>query len=123
VWRKLKQIGAILLHDSVWILPANARTQEQLQWLAAEIIELMGEATLAHADLVSGEQGGEIAQRFEDKAAELYQQVLTGLKTKGRDLMALGRQFQHAQALDFFHSELADRARKALLAAKGDKTR
>ena len=36
VWRKLKRLGAILLHDAVWVLPATPSTIEQLQWLAQE---------------------------------------------------------------------------------------
>src|SRR6476659_8841428 len=30
VWRKLKRLGAILLHDSVWVLPPSPRTIEEL---------------------------------------------------------------------------------------------
>src|SRR6266567_9517091 len=36
VWRKLKKLGAVLLHDAVWVLPATAWTREQLQWLSVE---------------------------------------------------------------------------------------
>src|SRR6266516_4776561 len=46
VWRKLKKLGALLLHDAVWVLPATAWTRVQLQWLAVEITELEGEALL-----------------------------------------------------------------------------
>lgn len=42
VWRKLKRLAALLLHDTVWILPATAYTREQFQWLAAEILEMEG---------------------------------------------------------------------------------
>ena len=36
-WRKLKRLGAILLQDAVWVLPATPHTREDFQWLAAEI--------------------------------------------------------------------------------------
>jgi hypothetical protein len=119
VWRKLKQLGALLLHDSVWILPANDRTQEQFQWLVAEIFELQGEAMLARADLLSTGQQNELKKRFLDQAEQVYREVLTGLKKKKRDLTALSKRFQQAQALDFLQSELASRTRQALLAARG----
>ena len=45
VWRQMKQLGAILLQDAVWVLPETPRTREQFQWLAAEISELGGEIT------------------------------------------------------------------------------
>ena len=46
VWRKLKQLGAVLLQDAVWVLPETTRTHEQYQWLSAEITEHGGEATV-----------------------------------------------------------------------------
>ena len=40
VWRKLKRLGALLMHDAVWVLPVTPWTHEQLQWLVVEIGEL-----------------------------------------------------------------------------------
>jgi hypothetical protein len=121
VWRKLKQLGALLLHDSSWVLPANERNREQLQWLTVEIGESKGKATLARAQLLSPDQEQQLVRLFQDQADEAYHEVLTGLKSKKRDLSALSRRFQQAQALDFFHSKLASRTRNALLAARRDK--
>jgi len=28
IWRKLKRLGALLLHDALWVLPATPRTRE-----------------------------------------------------------------------------------------------
>ena len=53
VWRKLKRLGAVLLHDAVWLLPITGYTREQLQWLAAEINEMGGEALLWESHLLS----------------------------------------------------------------------
>ena len=39
VWRKMKQLGAVLLQDAVWVLPESARTREQFQWLAADLLQ------------------------------------------------------------------------------------
>jgi len=122
VWRKLKQLGVLLMHDSVWVLPASDRNQEQLQWLAAEISEWKGEATLARSQLLDADQEQQLVGRFRDQADQVYRQVLADLKKKRCDLTALSRRFQQAQALDFFHSELAARARKALLAAHGEQS-
>jgi hypothetical protein len=120
VWRKLKQLGALLLHDSIWILPANDRTQEHFQWLAAEITELQGEATLARADLLSTAQRNDLTKKFQYQADQVYREVLAGLKKKKRDLISLSKQFQQAQALDFLQSELASPTRQALLEARGE---
>jgi hypothetical protein len=42
VWRRLKRLGAVVLHDSVWVLPADAKTREAFEWLAEEIEEQGG---------------------------------------------------------------------------------
>ncbi|WP_348536809.1 Chromate resistance protein ChrB, partial [Nocardia carnea] len=44
VWRKLKRLGVAQLGDGVVTLPADARTREQLDWIAEEIVDGGGEA-------------------------------------------------------------------------------
>jgi hypothetical protein len=56
VWRKLKRIGALLLHDSAWALPMSSRSLAQFQELAAEIAKLGGDSLLWEARLAVGIQ-------------------------------------------------------------------
>jgi len=44
VWRKLDRLGVARLGDGLVALPADARTREQLEWLADEIVEKGGSA-------------------------------------------------------------------------------
>ena len=44
VWRKLKRLGVAQLGDGLVALPADARTREQLEWIADEIVEAGGTA-------------------------------------------------------------------------------
>ena len=44
IWRRLKRLGAVLIHDAVWMLPADAKTREAFEWLAEEIEEQGGTA-------------------------------------------------------------------------------
>lgn len=46
VWRKLKRLGVGQLGDGVVALPADARTREQLEWIADEIIEGNGTGSI-----------------------------------------------------------------------------
>src|SRR5438309_7180717 len=46
VWRKLKRLGVAQLGDGLVALPADPRTREQLEWVAEEVAEHGGEATL-----------------------------------------------------------------------------
>ncbi len=56
VWRKLKRLGAILLHDAAWAMPMSSRNLAQFQELAAEIAKLGGDSLLWEARLAVGRQ-------------------------------------------------------------------
>src|SRR5882724_5366848 len=79
VWRKLKRLGSILLHDSVWILPPTPYTREQLQWLTAEIVEMTGEAFLWQAQPNSPEQDEPLVQQFIAQSDAAYNEILSAL--------------------------------------------
>ena len=72
IWRRLKRIGAVLLHDSVWVLPTDAKTREAFEWLAEEIEERGGTALTWEAQSLSAEQDRAIVQRFRAEADERY---------------------------------------------------
>ena len=46
VWRHLRRLGVAQIADGVVALPLDARTRERLDWLAEEVIENGGEATV-----------------------------------------------------------------------------
>ena len=122
IWRKLKRLGAILLHSAVWALPATAYTLEQFQWLAVEIAEMAGEATVWEAQLALAGREDALVEQFTQPVDQAYRAILARLKKTRPDLAALSRQYQQAQARDYFGSELGQRARAALVtsASKGD---
>ena len=121
VWRKIKKLGAILLHDSVWVLPATRRTREQLRWLANEIVELDGRATVWESLLTMGIDEQNLIAQFTEAVNIQYAEILAGLKKKNRDLAALSRQYQQARTQDYFDSEMGWRVRDALAANGGKK--
>src|SRR6478672_6405829 len=59
VWRRLKRLGAVLIHDAVWTLPADAKTREACEWLAEEIEEQGGTAWVWEAASLSADQDRE----------------------------------------------------------------
>lgn len=119
VWRKLKQLGAIALQDAVWVLPKTPRTLEQFQWLAAEIIELDGEANLWEAEQLQAADPQSLKQQFVDAVDAEYNQILADLKVKGCDLAALSKRFQQTQQHDYFSSKLGHTVRKQLVKSEG----
>ncbi len=119
VWRKLKRLGALLLHDAVWVLPATPWTREQFQWLAVEIGELGGEAHLWVAHLLLNGQAEALIQQFQAHVDETYQEILEDLSQEEPDLVALSRKYQQVRVQDYFHSELGQRVCMQLMSARG----
>ncbi len=119
VWRKLKRLGALLLHDAVWLLPATPWTREQFQWLAVEIRELGGEALVWESRMVLPGQDEALVQQFVAEVDEAYRAVLAALQQADADLAALARQYQQVQARDYFQSPLGQQVRVAVLRARG----
>jgi hypothetical protein len=120
IWRKLKRLGAICHQDSIWVLPDTAYTREQFRWLAAEIVELGGEATLWESSLLQGITEDALARQFQEQVNPGYQEILDLLQSKADNLDSLSRQYQQIILKDYFHSELGQRVRKAILARRGD---
>jgi hypothetical protein len=116
VWRKLKQLGAISLQDAAWVLPANSRTREQFQWLASEIVELSGEASLFVSELAFASDETSLRERFEAPVVEAYKKMLSALKGRRPDLVALSKRYQQMKQLDYFQSPWGERVRDRLLA-------
>src|SRR5215510_8219474 len=78
-WRKLKRMGAILLHDTVWVLPDLPRTAEQLQWLTAEIQEMGGNAYYWRANTVSDVDDESLVNQFNSQVQAVYSKLLKQL--------------------------------------------
>jgi hypothetical protein len=122
IWRKLKRLGAILLHDAVWVLPDLPRTAEQVQWLAAEIQEMGGEAYSWRANTILGEDDESMVQRFNGQVEAVYSNLLKRLEKSRDDLEEISRQYQQAASQDFFHSRLGLRVREKLTSKRGEKS-
>jgi hypothetical protein len=108
------------MQDAAWVLPATPRTQEQFQWLAAEIVELGGDATIFASNVLFASDADWLVEEFRKPVRKAYQEIVAELKRKDRNLAALSRKFQQAQAQDYFQLELAAEVRGKLLDARGD---
>jgi hypothetical protein len=76
VWRKLRRLGTAQLGDGLVALPNDARTKEQLEWIADEVLEAGGEATLWVARAGSVGQERTLASTMAAAAAEEYRAVI-----------------------------------------------
>lgn len=90
VWRRLRRIGALLLHDAVWVLPAGDESREALEWLAQEIEEQGGTALLWEAISLPSGQDERVIERFRREADERYADIAAAARAV-RDVVLHGR--------------------------------
>jgi uncharacterized protein YdbL (DUF1318 family) len=76
VWRKLERLGVARLGDGLVALPADARTREQFDWVADEIGEGGGTATVWLATPATLGQEQQIAASMQAARAAEYQAVI-----------------------------------------------
>src|SRR5215218_7413560 len=70
--RKLRRLGAAQVLDGLAALPLDARNREQREWLADEVVEAGGDATIWISELGSAAQERELAARMADAVPADY---------------------------------------------------
>jgi hypothetical protein len=80
VWRKFKKFGAVQLKNSAYFLPDAALHLERFQWLAKQVRDAGGEATLIQANRIEGFSNEQIAGMFNQERAKDYREVIEQLK-------------------------------------------
>jgi ChrB-like protein len=110
VWRRLRRLGVAKLVDGLVALPADARTREQLDWVAVEIREAGGTAGVWLARPASAAAEREVAAGMaRDRAGEyekLREQAARALALpageRARMLKRLRSQLRSIGRRDFF---------------------
>ena len=127
LWRRLRRLGVVQVADGVVALPLDARTKEQLEWAADEVIDAGGEASLWIAEAGSAAQERVLAERMARIVAQEYLGVMAAAEevaaqspaTRRRTLQRLRRELRVIGGRDFFPPPEATRARRAVEALGG----
>jgi hypothetical protein len=128
VWRKLERLGVARLGDGLVALPVDARTREQIDWLAEEITEAGGTATVWLATPGSAAQERAIAQTMRDARAAEYRTVIAQARAaadgtaveRTRATRRLRAELRRIARRDFFPSPQRDAAQAAINALTAD---
>ncbi len=120
VWRKLRRLGVAQLLDGLVALPADARTREQLDWIADEVIEAGGEASVWLARPGSASQQRALAAAMSAAVAAEYVEVLAAARDaseadeaeRRRVLARLGRELHRIGLRDYFPPPEREAARR-----------
>jgi hypothetical protein len=75
VWRKLERLGVARLGDGLVALPADARTREQLEWVAEQVTDGAGNAMLWLGRPASAAQEREIATAMTKARTDEYSAI------------------------------------------------
>ncbi len=65
IGRHLQRIGAVAIKNSVYALPRNDETQEDLQWVLREVVTGGGDASLVEAQFVEGLSDPQVIALFQ----------------------------------------------------------
>lgn len=135
VWRKLKALGAVYLHNGVCLLPMNPDHLRQIRMLAHEVSEMGGEAVLLEAAPLDPTQQERVVARFRTDRDEAYREFIercadfeteitretaagkltyAELEENDEDLKKLKTWHAKIASLDFYGAPLAEEARAGL---------
>ena len=123
LWRKLRRLGVAQIVDGVVALPATPDTREQLEWLAEDVVEAGGEATIWLAEPATAAEHRR-ARRVDDRsgstrstARSLHEaQATVGrpASERRRTLARLRRELRRVGARQYFPTDQAQAARDAV---------
>lgn len=134
VWRRLQAVGAVLLKNSVYVLPNTAESREDFEWLRGEIVADGGEAVVFTADTVDELTTDQVvaaftAARQEDwhelrERAEALREAREaargepgaegGPEPVGREIRTLRNRAAQIDRIDFFDAPGRDEALAAI---------
>ena len=118
-WRRLQELGAVALKQSVYVLPDSATAREDFEWLKVEIEGSGGEAVVFVSDALDASAEAKLVEEFRkvrqgdyaELAAELQRMKKPARQGRGRrDHVARYQQRLAAiERIDFFGASGRDR--------------
>jgi hypothetical protein len=122
VWRKLKKLGVVQPADGLVALPHDSATKEQLEWVAHEVTEAGGTASIWITTPTVRRFGRNLAASLSSDRAEEYSQLGDQAEEllsappgeRSRGLRRLRAEYRRIERRDHFPPPERDRARKAL---------
>jgi hypothetical protein len=122
LWRKLRRLGAAQVVDGLAALPLDARNRERLEWLAGEVVEAGGEATIWVGELASAAHERELAGRMASAIAAEYRVLIADAAAareerpgrRRRTLGRLRRELRRIRSRDYFPPPEREQAQRAV---------
>jgi hypothetical protein len=120
MWRRLQKIGAMAVKNAVYVLPRSDQSSEDFHWVAREILEAGGDASVCEATFIEGITNKELIELFQAARESDYGELLQEIKEFNEELQTaqksgdawasgmsgrvsrLRQRLSEIQAIDFF---------------------
>jgi hypothetical protein len=122
IWRRLQELGAVAVKQSVYVLPDSAESREDFEWLKVEIEGAGGEAIVYSAEHVDVAAEAALIDQFRGVRQQAYTELAgelqriqrarvsrQGPSDRRRDLARYRERFAAIERVDFFGSPGRDR--------------
>src|SRR4029453_10596062 len=86
MWRRLQKIGAVAVKNAVYVLPPSEQSSEDFHWVAREIIEAGGDASVCEATFVEGITTNELIELFRAARDSDYRELMGEIKKLRKEL-------------------------------------
>lgn len=121
-WRRLQELGAVAVKQSVYVLPDSPESREDFEWLKVEIEGAGGEAVVYSADHVDAAAEIALIEQFRQVRQQAYTELAGELQRlqrprgsrpepagRRRNLTRYRQRFAAIERVDFFGSAGRDR--------------
>jgi len=76
IWRRLQQVGAVAIKQSVYIMPLSEQSREDFGWTLKEIIDGNGDGSICEARFVDGLTDEQIIAMFQNARTSDYEKLI-----------------------------------------------
>jgi len=133
IWRRLQQLGAVAIKQSVYAMPHQEQSLEDLTWIVKEITDGGGEATMIQARFIEGLSDPQVIGLFHAARGSDYEKILAEIRALREDwhcqagesatdcllgfrtrLEKIRKQFNDVVRIDFFKAPEQLQAQTAL---------
>ncbi len=76
IWRRLQQVGAVAIKQSVYAMPLSEQSREDLSWIRKEIVEGGGDGSISEARFVEGLTDEQVVTLFQNARKSDYEKII-----------------------------------------------
>lgn len=111
ILRRIKQLGAISVKKSAYVLPLRDDTVEDFEWLRKEILAGGGEAWILRGEFLAGLTSEELIRQFQEERAQDYAELLAAPE---RSPARIRKRLKEIARIDFFEAPGKDKVMEML---------